>query len=298
MQRLDWAAHWRELVEQREDQARRLREQAGLPAGNFWDQRAEGFRQATQRRAGEPDRFLERVLEHLAPEHTVLDVGAGVGRYALPLAQRARHLVAVEPSQGMRSLLESDAAAQGVANLTVVPASWEEAQVEPCDMVLCSHVVYAVPDIAGFVEKLHAHTRACCFMAVRTSQIAGHLRELWLRVHREERIPEPSFMELYNVLYQRLGVVANVEVMPFRVGRGPLATFDTFEEAVAGVRGQLFLAEGDPREALVQEHLKERLVKDDEGRLVLPGRSVGAAVLWWDMRPGSWNLAPMALPER
>ena len=293
---IDWAEHWRALVEDREAQAQRIRQRTGLVRDSYWDERAEGFQRATQRYAGEPDRLLELISAHLTPESSVLDVGAGVGRYALPLARLARQVIAVEPSEGMRGLMEANAAEQGIGNLTVVPARWEDAEVEPCDVALCSHVVYTVPDIRGFLEKLQRHTKGHCFMAIRTTQRGAHLQGLWKRVHGEERIPEPSLMDLYNVLYQCLGVCANVEVIPFRVGRSPLAAFDSLEDAVARVGSQLYLAEGAPQEALVREHLEAHLVPR-EGRLVLPGPSVGAAIVWWDNRPGSWNLMPRALPE-
>lgn len=289
MEEIDWVQRWGEMVEAREDQAARLRARAALPQENFWDQRAEGFRRATQRRSGEPDRVLELVSAQVTPQTTVLDVGAGVGRYALPLAAQARRVVAVEPSEGMRGYLEADLKQQGLANVEVVAARWEEVVVAPADVVLCSHVVYTVTDIRGFLEKLQAHTKGHCFMVIRTRERDAHLRDLWREVHGEELSAEPGFMPLYNAVRQCLGVVANAEAIPFRTGRAPLAAFESVEEAVASIRGQLYVREGTPQERVVREYVRARLV-EREDRLVLPGPSIGAAVLWWDNRPGSWNV--------
>lgn len=283
-QPVDWAAYWRKLVEDREAQAQRLREHAGLPAGSYWDRRAEGFRRATQSRADETDPLIERVLSHLTPESTVLDVGAGVGRHALELAKTARWVTAVEPSEGMRSILQAEAAERGIRNLTVVPSTWEAAEVEPCDVAICSHVVYTAPDIRLFLEKLQDKSRRYCFMTIRTVQRELFLEDLWQRLHGE-RVPEPGAIELFNALHQCVGIVANLEIVPFRIGRASLATFASFEEALDSIREQLYLALGDPRESLVREYLEANLIQEGE-RLVLPGPSIGAAILWWSNEPG------------
>lgn len=289
-QRFDWVDQWRQIVVAREGQETRLRGKAGLTTSNLWDERADRFRSGIQRGAGRADRFLELLSSYVTPQRSVLDVGAGFGRHALPLAKLVKQVIAVEPSQGMRRFLEADAAKQGLRNLSVVPSTWEEAQVEPCDIVYCSHVVYRVLDIRRFIEKLRDHTKGTCFIAIRTSQRDSSLRELWRLVHGEERSPEPGFIDLYNALHQSIGVSANVEVMPSRIGRSSLSSFETLEEAMTQVRSQLCLPEKAPEEARVRDYLKERLIVQD-GRLALPGPLIGEAVLWWDNRPGSWNFS-------
>lgn len=287
---IDWGERWRALVEEREAQAARLRALAGLAAPAYWDRRAEGFRANVQRHTGEPDRLLQLVLEKVKADSTVLDVGAGVGRHALPLASVCREVVAVEPSAAMRGFLTAGAAAQGISNLSVVPQSWDDADVPVCDVVLCSHVVYSIAGIVGFVEKLRTHAAKYCFMAIRTVQRDAQLLDVWKRIHGEDRFREPGFAELYNLLLQRFGVAANVDVLGFRRTSNPLGTFATEDEAGAAVREQLYLAEGFAKDAAVREYLREHLVRDGEGRLLLPGPRVGAAIVWWDNQPGSWNL--------
>ena len=46
-----------------------------------------------------------------------LDVGAGGGRYALPLALAVREVVAIDPSPSMLGALSEDAAADGIENI-------------------------------------------------------------------------------------------------------------------------------------------------------------------------------------
>lgn len=286
---IDWAARWRSLVEQREAQAARLRDAARIMPPVYWERRAEGFHANVQRRAAEPDRLLELVTPWVTPASTVLDVGAGVGRHALPLAARAARVYAVEPSPAMRGYLEADAGERGLTNVTVVAATWSEAEVPACDVVLCSHVVYSVADIAGFVEKLIDHCHGACFIAVRTGQRDAQLLDLWQRVHREPKVPEPGFIELYNLLYQRFGIIANAEAVSFRGPSNPLGTFESAAAAAETVRDQLYVAAGSEGDRELRAYLDARLVVGADGGLLLPGPRVGAAILWWDNRPGSWN---------
>lgn len=287
---IDWVRRWRELVEGREAQAERARGgQVMRTAGGYWDQRAAGFRQGVAGRTGETDEVLAVMERFLTPDTTVLDVGAGVGRYAVPLTQRVKQVTAVEPSSGMREFMSQDAAAAGVKNLEVVAESWEDATVQPVDVVLCSHVVYFIADIRAFLDKVAAHARGYVFMAIRTNQRDAALRELWGLVHQEPRVPEPGLMDLYPALHQVLGVCANVQVVTYGGGRNPLGAFDSVEDALPEVRRQVLIDEGSSEERAALDYLRERMVRDDR-KLVLPGPSVSNAVVWWDNRVGSKNL--------
>ncbi|MBI4498635.1 MAG: class I SAM-dependent methyltransferase, partial [Chloroflexi bacterium] len=223
----DLAHRWRQMVEAREAQAHRLRPGAG--GAGFWDRRAEGF--ARVARTFQQDRLLDLLVQQVTPGTTVLDVGAGPGRYTLPLARAGAQVIAVEPSQGMRSFLEQAVVEEDLA-VTVVPASWEEAEVPPCDVALCSHVVYGVRDILPFLQKLDAHARRACFLAIRVSQFDAYVRPLWEQIFDEPRAPEPTFIDLYTLLYA-MGIAANVEIVPFggRRGVGPGGGFADLEEA-------------------------------------------------------------------
>ena len=279
------------MVEGREAQAERVRSAAGINAGGgYWDQRAAGFREGVQQRGGETAEVLGIISPFLTSSSTVLDVGAGVGRYTIPLAKQAARVTAVEPSTGMRGYLEEDARTAGLTNVTVVLSAWEAANVEPCDIVLCSHVVYFISGIRAFLEKVRDNARGQVFMAIRTNQRDAALRELWEIVHKEPRVPEPGLMDLYPTLRQVLGVTANVQVVTYGGGRNPLGRFDSVEDAMPEVRRQLLLAEGSPSESAALVYLRERMVQED-GKWVLPSMTVANAVVWWDNRSGSRNLA-------
>ena len=89
----DWAERWSQLYEARAAQQQRLRGSGE----DYWGRRAEIF----SRRIGNADPALDLLLSRTRHGDTLLDVGGGAGRYAIPTAARAREVVVVEPSLGM-----------------------------------------------------------------------------------------------------------------------------------------------------------------------------------------------------
>lgn len=54
----------------------------------------------------------------LNPEYTVLDIGAGTGRLAIPIAKTVKMVTAIDPSKGMLSYLRENMEKEGVENIT------------------------------------------------------------------------------------------------------------------------------------------------------------------------------------
>src|SRR5436305_5137731 len=139
MKRADSVEEWRRLVREREGASR------GHSDPRYWDRRSASFARSTGSRA---DQFLEVLDPFLSPRKTLIDVGAGAGRHAIPLAARLEWVTAVEPSEGMRAHLPA------IPNLTAVARAWEDADVAPADIVICSHVLYGVEEVESFVERM------------------------------------------------------------------------------------------------------------------------------------------------
>jgi len=84
---IDWAEQWRSLVAERAAGA------AGHADPSYWDRRAPTFARSTQARS---DAFLDVIGDYLSPGKTLIDVGAGSGRHAVPLSERLEWVTAVE----------------------------------------------------------------------------------------------------------------------------------------------------------------------------------------------------------
>ena len=81
-----------------------------------------------------------------------LDIGAGAGRYALPLARHVREVVAIEPSPGMAAALAEIAAEHGITNVRQLAARWPMEGSLSGDVALMAHVGYDVERIGAFLD--------------------------------------------------------------------------------------------------------------------------------------------------
>jgi len=186
----DWAGLWRELASQ---------DLMASPEGEA--EMVERWRRVARRLdsgEGEGDALLEHVRARLARDAAVLDIGAGIGRWTIPLAQTVRHVTAVEPLPGMRTVLLERLASRGLSNVTVVDAHWMAAEVGPHDVAIAVHATYATPDLLGFVAKMEAAAPAC-HLVLRVPSRHGLIGELSQRI-RGQWHDSPNFIVGYNLL--------------------------------------------------------------------------------------------------
>ena len=183
------ARRWQDRVEAHNAQTRAVQKAIGRTAGSLFDSNATLW-QADPRRTGDP--ILERIAQQVSADDTLLDVGGGAGRFALPLALRCRHVTVVEPSAAMLRALEAGAKDAGITNITVVPHTWEQAHIEPADVVLCANVLYGPAEIVPFVHKLEASARGRVLVLLSMQSPLSAYSPFWPLVYGEARINPPA----------------------------------------------------------------------------------------------------------
>ena len=147
------------------------------------------------------DPVLNSIFAAVGPDTTVLDVGGGPGRYALPLATRAKHVTVVEPSADSVEMLRTRAAEIGLTNLTVIQSPWGEADAPSADVALCSLVLHHVSDAAPFVAKLQEHATDRV-VVVEMMETPGALEiPFYERVHGSAPTPLPGLPDVLRLLW-------------------------------------------------------------------------------------------------
>src|SRR5512133_3709761 len=133
----DWAALWRELV--LGSGGNGSREGARVDSEEVWKRKSRSLDAHAKRKATGPDPIRDFVLSRVDSDTTVLDIGAGTGKWAVPLAPRVRHVTALDPSPSMLAVLRENVAEEGLENVRIVRGSWPETEAEPHDVTICSH---------------------------------------------------------------------------------------------------------------------------------------------------------------
>jgi SAM-dependent methyltransferase len=263
------AVAWREQVEAEFEQVERLREWHNT---DYYAPIAHHFADDPRRT---DDLLLERLKAISRPDATWLDIGAGGGRFALPLALASKRVIAIEPSEGMREVLRAGMTEHGIDNIDIRDLRWPEgADTVEADFSLAAHVGYDIRDIGGFIDAMERATRElCCAMMMDRAPSGGYVR-LWEEVHGEHRYQLPGMREFVQLLLAR-GATPEI-----RLGRRQTHSMDE-DDVRAGARRRLWLQEGSEKDRTLQA-LLDRLLADGSDDFQLP--RVVALVTWEPVR--------------
>jgi len=244
-------ADWARIVAAEKEQVERLRE---------W-QEADYYAPVAHHFAVDPHRTDDPVLDVLyslgGPGTRWLDIGAGGGRYALPLAVSGRPVVAVEPSESMRAVLQQGIEDHNVSNIDIVTGRWPAvADGITVDATLMAHVNYDLPNIGEVLDAAEAAaSQWCCVVTMDRAPSGGYV-ELWEAVHGEERYLLPAMRELLQVLLAR-GATPEVQIVERQ-----FRTMDE-EDMRSNARRRLWLSEGSEKDQKLQRLIDGMLARGE-----------------------------------
>ena len=120
----------------------------------FWQKNATGYAARVQDDPTSYTQTLAALQALVRPDDSLLDVGAGTGRFALPLAKSVEQVTALDLSPDMLAILNDSAETQGISNIQSIRGNWEDTPVEPHDVVLAAWSLYRQQDILASLQKL------------------------------------------------------------------------------------------------------------------------------------------------
>ena len=264
---------WARRVRANREQVDRFRE---VPDGaDFYASTSSIFR-------ADPDRTdddVANVLLGLArPDDVWLDIGAGAGRYALPLARHVREVVAIEPSPGMAGALAEVAADHAIANVRQVAARWPMERAPSGDVALMAHVGYDIERIGAFLDAVEAAAprRVALLMEQQPAMAAAPFWAAIYGEHAQSRCrPCPSSWTLLQAR-RATPTVARLPATPARYG--------SFDEMLGFLRRQTWVAPGGASDRKLVETARATAVETPEGWRLSAEPPVVGIVTW-----GSWD---------
>ena len=256
---------------------RRGRRRSADPRVAFWTDRTAAW----YRRAAERGDYAAHVLAAIGPRlagcRTALDVGAGCGALAIPLARRLRAVTALEPSPAMARELRRWAVEAKRDNITVVEAAWGEAPICAHDLVLCAHVGGLLRSRSAFLREVEAASRRLVVLVRDVTAARGgdkfFFRELYPALlgrpyARPGRGDDPLPGLRARGVHPRVAEIAYDSDQPFM----------DLDEACDFWMTHLGLSDLASR-AYLRAFLSERLVRRRDGWLA-PFRKTAAVISW------------------
>lgn len=236
-----------------------------------------------------PDAFRSRIAEFVRADDVLLDVGGGAGRLSLPLANRCREIVCIDPSPAMGDVFEATARDAGIANARFVASGWLDAEGIEGDVSLVAHVTYFVPEIAPFIEKLHRASQRRVVVATRSLPPPNTVAPFFKLLHGEDLAPVPGPEALMAVL-REMGISAEQidageALAPTTAPFGKTPAEATKIQVEGGVRlGWVPRSEADRYRALIEQHFDDLFCETDSGyrpRIALDAREL---LITWETR--------------
>lgn len=132
------------------------------PSFNFWDNMAKRYP-----RFNEPS--MSKDVNHIIrwcqarnvsfDDASILDIGAGTGSFAIPLAQKGAQVMAIDLSQGMLDALSEDATTYGVKeNITIQQSGWDTFDLQDSYDIVIASMTPAISDLEK-VEKMFSASK-------------------------------------------------------------------------------------------------------------------------------------------
>ena len=248
---------YRELIQGVQHQKRNL----NLPEMNNaqWSKVAPGYRFDPFRKS---DAVLDALKDHIFKDDTILEIGGGAGRTALPLALHCKSVTNIEPSPGMCKEFIELANSSKITNVDVVQSTWEDAVFPVCDVAMTVDVTYFISEIGSLLKKMQTAAKRRVIIATWNPPPPNRNAALFELVYEEDFKSLPSYLEILDVLLE-VGIQPTV-LMPAEIFQWPEKLLTTREMAVSFALDAVgALSTGQLRDRIVQNFSTLFSLEDD-----------------------------------
>ena len=243
-------------------------------SGSSWDGRARKFNESAMRNRERTEKQLANL--ELKPDYTVLDVGCGTGRLAIPIAKRVASVTAVDQSEGMLACLQENMEREGITNITPINKRWEDVEldvdIKQYDVVLACHSL-GMPDIQEAIAKMDSASKRYVYVISSAGRwMDGGMEAILGRRGRSRGMGMMDYIFFCNLLHE-MKIYANVNIQDTEYEQ----RYDSLDEAVNRWKGMRDVP--PEKEDALREHLSEILVEDN-GTFSYKRKSKNATI-WW-----------------
>ena len=225
--------------------------------------------------------FSGKVLAVIQPFleacESVLDIGAGTGVFAVPIAESGHRVTAVEPSAPMAAIMDKEARRRGVRNrIRIVRKTWQSARVGVHDTVLCINAPASLTDDAGFIRRADRLSRrfVCVVQGVAAPRHRFFYDELFPLLFGKTCPDRGDYHETLHAARDG-GINPDVRIIEYNFDQW----FTDMDEAIRFWEEHLGLKRGERRDVL-EPFLQKKLKRQAGGALLLPIHRRSAMLMW------------------
>lgn len=249
----------------------------------FWNRKAAAFASQVHSTAARVEslEFLQQF--NWSRDETVLDVAAGPGTFAIPLAPMVKEIVATDFSDEMLGELQKQAATENVTNIKTIAGRWLEiAKPGVFNTVLCLNSLGVITTDAQHNSQLAAALRKlrdCC--AQRFIMLIPHADSpLDAKMRQILELDEVS-MESRRIAVLYFAMVDCGMLPDLQIMRRPASwTFAGLPEARQTLLKKAGLSDTDKVGSRFDQYLQEVLLPGENGLLSLPYNISQALFVW------------------
>lgn len=271
----DWIKLWEDLSGLQNSAFERSKTSA---EDDFWKKKAKKYDKMVDERWAKPDSsrdFLIKTLKH-NPGSTLLDIGAGTGKWSVLAAPYAGKVTAFEPSSAMQGVLKEKIKKQQIPNIEIVTGTWPDDDIPAHDYVLASHSMYGVSDFKGFVTKMVQTAAKACIMVLRVPFGDAIMAQAAQRVLGQPW-DSPNFQVAYNAL---LSMNIYPHVIMEADGAWPGWNNDSLEAALFEMKNRLGVRDTFEHDTWMKALLEEHLIIEEDKVTWPPGNR--SALVYWE----------------
>ncbi|MEM3845154.1 MAG: class I SAM-dependent methyltransferase [Candidatus Parvarchaeota archaeon] len=154
------------------------------------------------------------VMNHLGADRTVIDIGAGVGRFAIPMARAGLKVAAVEPSDEMcKRLFDSIEKEDLKSRIDVIQSEWPVKEDLHADVTFASLVIQFSNEPLKFIRAMEKSAKNRCILSVHVDQPLPFLKDIWPIFRPADTVPSMlTFSDLYPLMLNE-GIIADVTII-------------------------------------------------------------------------------------
>ncbi|CAG1001595.1 hypothetical protein GPROT1_03936 [Gammaproteobacteria bacterium] len=241
----------------------------------FWNKlKADWYRRGLEH-SGFPKAAMEVILPRAGRSRSFLDIGAGCGSLAIPLAKAGKTVTALDASPAMINILKYEIKKQGLKGIKPVVSEWDKAAPKPHDAVLCANVPTLLSEPEKNLKRMDSLARKAVFIIENADPHGDkfYYSELYPLLFNKPFGERADYFRTYSALHS-LGIYANVQIIDYDFDQ----PFTGMEEALEFWKEYIGIVT-EEHDRKLREFLDKKLVRK-KGQLLAKFHKK-SAVIWW-----------------